>query len=267
LLAAALGAAMAATTAVAAASEPTPAPAGARSGAAALPVVDVLMLYTPDAAARLGGETELRGIADRAAAYTNEAFTNSRANVRTRVVGLAPAPDYNPDGKNDSDAAYDYLFRAPGSVGAQRGEHRADVVGLFAFDSGAFSNAVEVPVPAESPGQGAMMLLDSEMTRDEPDTYAHELGHLLGLDHDGGEEGTEYAYARGYVAPSMKWRDIMAYEDVCVDAGTKCPVIPYYSNPALTYEGEALGVPKGQPGEADAVSMLNESAPTVAAYR
>jgi hypothetical protein len=152
-------------------------------------------------------------------------------------------------------------------VARLRDEYRADVVGVFAADTGGFSIGVPRPVPKTSPGDGAMMLLGYDRTRDDFSYFAHELGHLLGLMHDF-EEEPPYTYARGYIPPSMNWRDIMAYESTCHEAGKEeCPLAPYFSNPRLTYQGEALGVPKGQPGEADAVSMLNESAPIVAAYR
>jgi hypothetical protein len=59
----------------------------------------------------------------------------------------------------------------------------------------------------------------------------------------------------------------MAYASHCEAKGHTCPLIPYFSNPRLSYQGEALGVPRGQPGEADAVAMLDQSAPVVAAYR
>lgn len=231
------------------------------------PVVDVLMLYTPAAERDVGGVEQLRAIAERGSAYTNQAFVNSRAHARTRVVGVVAAPDYNPDQKPDDQAGYDYLFDTPGSVAVARDAHRADVVGLFAFDSGAFANAAGPPLPTTSPGSGKKMLLDVRMTEREPDTYAHELGHLLGLAHDRAEVGHGYGHARGYVAPSMRWRDIMAYEDVCVDAGRTCPVIPYYTNPDLTHDGERLGSPAGQPDESDEVRVLNETAAIVAAYR
>jgi hypothetical protein len=260
----AAAAVLAGGAAVAGAAEP-PVPSADPAGDP--PVVDVLMLYTPTAKQETGGEAALRGIAERGATYTNQAFVNSQANVRTRVVAVLPAPDYNPEGKEDVVAAYDYLTDAPQSAGSLRGAHKADVVGLLASETGAFAVAPGPPLPTESPGAGRMMLLDQAMTNAEPDTFAHELGHLLGLLHDGEWEGDEYEFARGYVAPSMKWRDIMAYESRCEAVGKKCPLIPYFSNPRLTYEGEQLGVPKGQPGEADAVSMLNESGPIVAAYR
>lgn len=241
------------------------------ASAAKLPVVDVLVLYSPKASEGAGGATKLREIADKHARYTNKAFTNSKAKVRTRIVGVEPAPDYNPNGKNESNAAYDYMgfVPTPPSAAVLRDRFRADVVWVMAAEVGGFSNAQPRPVPPVSEGSGKKMLVGY----DRPvEFFAHELGHLLGLAHDkyvggDGQGAPTYTYARGYVAPSLKWRTIMAYENKCIDAGTTCPEIPYYSNPDLTYQGERLGQPKGSPEQADEVSMLNEAAPIVAAYR
>ncbi|MFD3944904.1 zinc-dependent metalloprotease family protein [Streptomyces sp. NPDC058579] len=233
----------------------------------------MLVLYSPQAAQDAGGPDAVREIADAAVEFTNLALVQSQAKVRTRIVAVAPAPDYNPTGADERDAAYDYVIDPPASAVQLRDAHRADVTAVIASDVGGFAMAPSSrPLPVESPGAGPRMLLGQDLTRREPDVLAHEFGHLLGLEHDGYADGDHdpgdgYLHARGYVAPSLKWRDIMAYENKCTDAGAECPVIPYFSNPRLTYQGEPLGVPIGQPGQADAVSMLDESAPVVANYR
>ena len=234
------------------------------ASAAQLPVVDVLVLYTPKALAGSGSVDRLKTTTQASFDYVNTAFHNSKAKVRARLVALEPAPDYNPDGKPESSAAYDYMGGTPESAARARDRVRADVVALTAAEVGGFSNGQSRPVPATSEGTGKKILFGY----DRPlDFFAHELGHILGLMHDNFPGGGDYGHARGYVAPSLKWRTIMAYETKCTDAGTTCPSIQYFSNPSLTYEGEQLGKPKGQPDEADEVLMLNESAPVVAAYR
>lgn len=84
-------------------------------------------------------------------------------------------------------------------------------------------------------------------------TFPHELGHLYGARHDlyVDQGDTPYDYGHGYVDLPNLFRTVMAYNDECVDAGTSCTRIPYFSNPAVNYFGDPTGVS----GESD-----NESA-------
>src|SRR4029453_11072077 len=115
--------------------------------------------------------------------------------------------------------------------------------------------------------------------------YSHELGHNMGLRHDWYVENgtTPYSYAHGYVnagaSASTRWRTLMAYSSKCADLGISCPVIPYWSNPLLTYNGAPLGVAGGTSTacttgnlnnplcDADEHRALNNTAFTVANFR
>lgn len=119
-------------------------------------------------------------------------------------------------------------------------------------------------------------------------TFAHELGHNMGLNHDryvACETGPclnfSYPYAYGYVnqrafdagAPeSAGWSTIMAYEDQCEDAGLNCQPILRFSNPRQSWNGVPLGVPgdgstRLASGPADAVRTLNHTRHSVANFR
>ncbi|MEW1700428.1 M12 family metallo-peptidase [Streptomyces sp. NPDC091278] len=240
--------------------------------AAEEPVIDVLVLYTSNAKRDAGGAKKIRNIVERSVDYANEAFDNSEANAEARIAAVLPAPDFG-QGADDSERVYDYLSATPDSVAKLRDRYRADVIAIVPSDFGgmAYIGDRGRPLPPEAPGmEGASMVLGQQLLGKEPDTFAHELGHLLGLDHDrhvSSDQGDGYDHARGYVAPSKKWRTIMAYEDACLDAGTSCPVVPYFSNPNLDIDGEPLGKAVGRDDQAHAVSMINESASVVAAYR
>ncbi|MEI5102704.1 M12 family metallo-peptidase [Streptomyces sp. PmtG] len=230
-------------------------PSAPSAVAAEEPVIDVLVLYTSNAQRDAGGVKELRDVVERSVDYTNEAFDNSEASAETRVAGVAPAPDFGRPA-DDNERVYDYLSATPKSVARLRDRHHADVIAIIAGNFGgmAYLSDRGRPLPPEAPGmEGASMVLGQQLIDKEPDTFAHELGHLLGLDHDRSvdpDRGDGYDHARGYVAPSKKWRTIMAYEDACQDAGTSCPVVPYFSNPNLDIDGEPLGksVGQGRPG-------------------
>jgi hypothetical protein len=86
------------------------------------------------------------------------------------------------------------------------------------------------------------------------DTYAlgdltalHEVGHVLGGDHEGGVDGA-LSYAYGYATPSCAWQTMMAgYIDCAFDYDEPYPHLqpvdrlPRWSNPSLTYGGLPTG--------------------------
>lgn len=89
-------------------------------------------------------------------------------------------------------------------------------------------------------------------------TYAHEFGHLYGARHDVFADGTP-GYNHGYTYPPGGWRTVMAYNDACVDAGTSCTRLQFWSNPARNH----LGQPTGVAGSSDNESRLDNSYATI----
>lgn len=77
-------------------------------------------------------------------------------------------------------------------------------------------------------------------------SFPHELGHLYGCRHDPYVDNTNtpYAYGHGYVYLPSRWRTVMAYNDKCAATSpfTNCTRIPYFSNPSVSYNGNATGV-------------------------
>lgn len=93
--------------------------------------------------------------------------------------------------------------------------------------------------------------------------YTHEIGHSLGAGHERGNSSPdgEYEYSHGYRfwADSEQYRTMMAYPP-----GDR---IPYFSNPNLSYEGEPLGIPAGDPDSADNSLTIENYKSTAAASR
>lgn len=94
-------------------------------------------------------------------------------------------------------------------------------------------------------------------------SFPHELGHLYGCRHDTYVDNTNtpYAYGHGYVYTTGFWRTIMAYNDRCSDFGFNCTRLQYFSNPAVNYNGQAMGTVATNDNE----SALETSVSAVAA--
>jgi hypothetical protein len=66
-------------------------------------------------------------------------------------------------------------------------------------------------------------------------TFAHELGHLLGMRHDRARDSnsTPYVYGHGHFSRAAKKRTIMSYN--C--EGSNCTRMGFFSNPNIHYPG------------------------------
>ena len=124
----------------------------------------------------------------------------------------------------------------------------------------------------------------------DKNVFTHELGHLMGLNHDRYTMGcqsancghrAQFPYGYGYVnlhglasgaAQSAQWKTVMAYADLCMDFGIFCERLPHFSNPRQNYNGDPLGISStstavGKDGPADAAQALNNVRAIVADFR
>ena len=271
------------------ASEPIAATAAA---SAALPAqVDVLAIVTPAVMSAYGGEDGVRAAADRILASVNASFAASGAHVT--VSGWLTELDYTEVG---GDLTTD-LQRLQGStdgfldeVHALREEVGADLVHLFVSydpstaDDGTFTCGLAYVRPSATHAFGVTLAHDWC-----PNTFAHEVGHNLGVSHDryqkftyeSGAAREPWAYGYGNASSftplsAYCWWTIMSYSKHCYDvAGGRGAAIGLdrWSNPDQRYQdGQPLGVfgvveTYSVAGPADAVRTLNSRAPTVAAFR
>ena len=246
-------------------------------------VIDVAVFYTTAARENTGGTVEIATAIDLLVAETNAAYEASGANQRINlvaveeVVGYRETYDYQTDLfrlRSESDGYMDEVHDIRDTVAA-------DIVLLI--PAGLSGRAYQLSVPSTSQESRAFGVANAY----SGSTFAHELGHIMGIHHDryevcGSDCGdfTRFPYAFGYVnqealesgAPdSARWRTIMAYPNQC----GPCPIILRFSNPDQIYPdpgGDPLGKAGLEPapgadGPADAVRMLNRTRGYVANYR
>jgi hypothetical protein len=245
-----------------------------------------MVLYTPAAANSVGGTSAINAMIGNAISLTNTSYANSDVAQRLRLVH-SESVSYTESGSFSVD-----LNNLTGGVGALAGvavlrnTYRADVVTLMNYTptSSVCGLAWLMTFPSTTFSEHAYNVIDTRCAISNLG-FSHELGHNMGLRHDWYLDNsvTPYTYAHGYVnagtSASTRWRTPMAYSDKCVGLGISCPVIPYWSNPLLTYNGAPLGAAGGTstacipgnlnnpPCDADEHRVLNNTAFTVANFR
>lgn len=252
--------------------------------------IDVLMLYTPAALAREGSRASLETKIDLWFTTVNRIFADSGVNAEISLA-LAAEVDYEETaGSLDltrlrlpADGFMDEAHTLRDAVGA-------DLVHLVEGESWycGFAYVMQsISSSFASFGFGATNVACGS------NTFAHELGHNMGLNHDryqsnlervGGFSNTPHVGSYGYVNlellrdanpdSDVAWITIMSYSTMCRRLDVKCGEIAYFSTPDILFSGTnfALGVVSTADssliaGPADAVHTLNISAPVVAAFR
>ena len=225
------------------------------------PVIDVLLLYTPAAAARAGGVDAMESTALDWIAQTNAYAALSGVSHTLRAVGLEMVA-YT----EGADISVD-LSRMQRRLGAfegvepERTRVGADIVHLISTSSGACGIAFLIGRfgPQWSQYGYAVSTVDCG-----PGTFAHETGHLLGCAHDRDDRTIvgAYCFSYGYRTPDLRYRDLMARFP-----GERAPV---YSGPTAFFRGYVMGTPPTLSipcaGD-DAALTMNLTAPLAAEFR
>ena len=260
--------------------------------------IDILVAYTPTVVERGGGAAPTEALIDLLVERTNRAYRDSGVIQRLNLVSAVEV-DYRETGDNFADLAraIDPSDGHMDELHVIRQRDAADIVALMLYHPDAV-----VSLAGGRLHEARAFILFSLGPGNWPDysrfpdwmgaTFAHELGHVMGLSHDRFTlqaarvdlRRLQPPYSVGYVnqaafraAGKPCWWTIMAYAAQCQAEGhepnfTDNTVILRFSNPDMSYEGDPLGVPGEEAsarvdGPADARRALNENRRIVANFR
>lgn len=236
-------------------------------------VIDILALYTPDAAAMYGPQTPTR--INQMISVSNQIYQDSGVGITLRPVFHAPV-DYPAGAGVDMYRQLEQLtfgsHPAFSEVSQLRDEFGADLVVLFR-SLGPNASLCGVANLGGHDTWGDMLAFDGDeygfsvVALDCPlrSALAHELGHNMGLTHSRREDGVggTLPYATGH-GVDHGFATVMANPAKFGSAGQ----IPLFSSPELDCGGLPCGVDHRDPHHgADAVRTLNLTRFQVAAFR
>jgi len=243
-----------------------PATAGDPStGSDADATVDVLVLYTGEAASVAGGRDALLTTIDLAVEQANNTYDASGVSAH---IALLDARQTTYD-ETDLDFGETLARVADPSDGIMDEAHTlrdalgADHVVLIIDHAGPYAG-LAYQLTAGNAGYFERFAF-SVVSRDYAAghfTFAHELGHNMGANHDptNAPDGGYRLDSTGHQVPNAEYRTIMAYG--CAD-GRSCPRVGLWSNPGRSH----AGAPTGVAGVSDNASTLNVAAGLTATFR
>jgi len=224
------------------------------------PVIDVLVMYTPQAAKKRGGETGIRALAGLAVDTVNQAFKRSDIQAKMRLVGVEEW-SYTLDARLPLANGL-HAIRDDPKVLELRNKLNADLVAGFVGTSAEGAAGVGY-LMKNSKGQDdyGYSLSAAGYIGGPHYTFTHEIGHNLGCIHAKDQSGRgvfPYSYGWRFSGKNEKrYCTVMSYRRYSEEL-----LLPIYSNPRILYKG----VPTGD-AKANNARTINQTAKVVAKYR
>lgn len=216
--------------------------------------VDMLAVYTPAALATL---PSIEAFVTNVIEATNQSLARSCIDFRIRLVNIQQIT-------YDETLAGSVLLECMATpndgcldtIPTLRSTYGADFVSLW--QSEPLAIAYLAPLGSSNPlaGFSAMSIYGVP----NAETFKHEFGHNMGINHDRYSEdksnytyGDQYGTAYAYLDTTSNFSTNVARGASCYYADLGCYTSGYYSNPRLLYYGRPLGIP----GIADAAAVAN----------
>ena len=255
-------------------------------------VIDVLVAYTRAARENAGGHADIQAVIDLWVAETNQAYADSGVEqsihlVHAEEVGYVEQDSLSIDldalacGADEYSActvdAFDELHEMRERLGV-------DLVSLVT-ESGTDFCGMAFQFAGEPPDASPWNSFSAVGLNCGARSFAHELGHNMGLLHDRYLDADfrpkMYPYAHGYVnqeafkagaTDRQAWNTIMAYYTQCYDSQIDCRPLMRFSNPDQSHEGDVMGIPGDEEtlaldGPVDARRALNGTRSAIATTR
>jgi len=223
-------------------------------------IIDLMVVYTPQARTNAGGVAGIETKIVNAVAMANQAYLNSKIDMQLNLVHMAEV-SYSETG--DMLASLKALAGTTDgnmdTVHNWRDTYGADQVALVSAEAN-YCGIAYLTTPPLAAAAFSVVHDDSRYACLSDQTLAHELGHNQGDQHnieDSSSQGA-YSYSYGYrLCQTGGFRTVMSY--TCT-GGTR---VSYFSNPNVSLSN---GVVTGSPAANNALSMTNTKA-SIAAFR
>jgi Metallo-peptidase family M12 len=254
--------------------------------------IDVLVLYTPEATARLGRNptSTIQKVID----LQNSIFLDSGVVGRVNLCGAEilsefsevaelPYREPNPREGAETGKILDIIKKSLADddkfgIRMRRERFNADIVSIWVelegentkgSNSDGLGESIFAKGSVFAAERAFLNVIITAKASSSAFHFAHELGHNLGLGHDVKASVPTldliFPYAHGYVDNDNTFRTVMALKDSC----SGCSRIPFYSSadPTILFKGKPIGKVNDAENDAENARVLKDTIPFVASYR